>query len=229
MKKKIYAVINGREGTSLYESWEEAKAAVTGVSGVLYQGFATQSEALEYLARQGAALPLNAKEGPLPKTLEKAPPEKVATTPQRRTAPPEHAQLIAYVDGSFREGCPYYGYGVVILWEGSILQAFGGRGQKAEYLGMRNVAGEILGAISAMRYARSVKAQSLTLYFDYQGIESWATGRWKRNNALTKGYHEFVQEYRQYFDLFFVKVKGHSGDPLNEMADELAKKSLQAE
>ncbi len=60
---------------------------------------------------------------------------------------------------------------------------------KEKHSAMRNVAGEVLGAMKAMTYAKEQGYQKLTLYFDYQGIESWALGTWKRNNTLTQEYH----------------------------------------
>ena len=75
---------------------------------------------------------------------------------------------------------------------------------------MRNVAGELEGAMAAMTYCEEHEIPLLHLYYDYQGIESWATGEWKRNKPGTV-------RYKQYFDslkkvrVVFHKVKGHSG------------------
>jgi ribonuclease HI len=85
------------------------------------------------------------------------------------------------------------------------------------------VAGEVLGAIKAMEYAIRNGHKSLHLYFDYQGIESWAIGTWKRNNALTMGYHEHYRKLSGDLKVIFHKVKGHSGNRFNDRADEMAK------
>lgn len=134
--------------------------------------------------------------------------------------------LVAYVDGSFRQGHSVYGYGVVILAGDRVIKTLSGTGSRPEYVAMRNVAGEVLGAIKAMQYAMAAGARSLVLHFDYQGIESWAIGTWKRNNDLTRGYHEFVRSVRPRLSLTFRKVKGHSGDAMNDLADELAKQAV---
>lgn len=134
--------------------------------------------------------------------------------------------VYAYVDGSFRQGYDAYGYGVVIVARGEVLKTFSGYGRRPEYVTMRNVAGEVLGAVKAMEYALSVGAHKLVLHFDYQGIESWAKGTWKRNNDLTRGYHEFTKNIQSKLELVFKKVKGHSGDPFNDLADELAKQGV---
>lgn len=134
--------------------------------------------------------------------------------------------VYAYVDGSFRQGYAVYGYGVVIVSEGKVLKTFSGTGSRRDYVTMRNVAGEVLGAVKAMEYAVAAGAKKLVLYFDYQGIESWARGTWKRNNDLTRGYHEFARSIQTRLELAFEKVKGHSGDEFNELADELAKQAV---
>lgn len=136
--------------------------------------------------------------------------------------------MVAYVDGSFRQGYAVYGYGVVIVCAGEVVETMSGFGARPEYVSMRNVAGEVLGAVKAMEYALAKGAHKLVLYFDYQGIESWATGTWKRNNDLTRGYFEFVRDLRGRLELSFRKVKGHSGDRFNELADELAKAAVES-
>ena len=46
---------------------------------------------------------------------------------------------------------------------------------------MRNVSGEILGAMAAVERAIELKLPEVTIYYDYMGIEMWAEGAWKRN------------------------------------------------
>ena len=67
--------------------------------------------------------------------------------------------------------------------------------------------------------------QKVVLYYDYSGVECWATGAWKRNKAGTKEYYEFCQDARGTIEIQFQKVKGHSGVDGNEEADRLAKQA----
>ena len=80
------------------------------------------------------------------------------------------------------------------------------------YTAFWNVAGELLAAMYVMKYAVDHGTPECSLYYDYMGIEMWATKRWKRNNTLT-----------QQYSVYFHKVAAHTGDTYNELADVLAK------
>ena len=67
---------------------------------------------------------------------------------------------------------------------------------------------------------------SITIYYDYEGIEKWANGIWKANKAGTQRYKEFVAKQREKIEISFSKVAAHTGVKYNEMADQLAKAAL---
>ncbi|MEG1427252.1 MAG: RNase H family protein [Oscillospiraceae bacterium] len=91
---------------------------------------------------------------------------------------------------------------------------------------MRNVAGEIMGAVSVIQYCVAEKIPRLLIYHDYEGVAKWATGEWKANKEGTKDYKQFCSAMRENLQFSFVKVKGHSGDRYNDVADSLAKAAL---
>ena len=66
----------------------------------------------------------------------------------------------------------------------------------------------------------------LTVYHDYEGIEKWYNGKWKAQSFVAVSYVEFVRKYASSVDVSFVKVEAHTGNPLNEEADRLAKAAL---
>jgi ribonuclease HI len=94
---------------------------------------------------------------------------------------------------------------------------------------MRNVAGEIEGAKLAMRFCADNNIEEIDIYYDYEGIEKWCTGAWKTNKTGTIAYKKFYDEISRKVKVSFIKVKGHSGDKYNDIADRLAKDSVGVE
>ena len=137
-----------------------------------------------------------------------------------------HNGLIAYVDGSYNIKTKEYGYGCVLIEGQKVIEKLSGKGNKEELASMRNVSGEILGSLAAMKYAVDHRYPQICIYYDYEGIEKWATGLWKTNKEATKQYVQMVQRFQNQLDIHFIKVLAHSGDTFNEMADQLAKKAV---
>ncbi len=136
------------------------------------------------------------------------------------TAPREGA-VTAYVDGSYNIRTKVFAYGAVIFDNGEVMM--NGAFSDEELAKMRNVAGEIKGAMAAMSYCAERGIKKLDLYYDYEGIEKWCTGEWKTNKRGTAEYKAFYDALKDKLNVRFIKVKGHSGDKYNDMADRLAK------
>jgi len=131
----------------------------------------------------------------------------------------------AFVDGSYDKKKKIYGWGGFLVHDGkkTIIQGYG---NDPEMVKMWNVAAEITGSMRAIQKAIELGIAELTIYYDYLGIEMWATGKWKRKKKGTKLYYEYIQSVKDSITLHFVKVKGHSGIPGNEEADKLAKEAV---
>ena len=134
-------------------------------------------------------------------------------------------KITAYVDGSYNVATGEYSYGAVIF-SGDEKLSFSDKFDDPELAAMRNVAGELEGAMKAMRFAVSAGAKELDIYYDYEGIEKWCTGAWKTNKDGTKAYKAFYESLSGKLKVNFHKVKGHSGDTYNDEADKLAKAAL---
>ena len=138
---------------------------------------------------------------------------------------PAKDRCYAYIDGSFNNETCTYGYGGFLIDENGdshTIQGFG----KGEMSEMRNVAGEITGATCAIELALELNMTKLTIFYDYQGIETWATGEWKCKNPYTKAYKNYIDSVSGKIAITFQKVKAHSGIKGNENADKLAKEAV---
>lgn len=134
--------------------------------------------------------------------------------------------LIAYVDGSYNIKTKVYGYGCVLIDNQQVVKEISDTGSNEEDALMRNVAGEIQGSLRAIEYAIEHKYPAIYIYYDYEGIQRWATGEWKANKRGTKEYVSLINQYREKIDIKFIKVLAHSGDKYNDEADLLAKKAV---
>ncbi|MBQ9765055.1 MAG: ribonuclease H family protein [Lachnospiraceae bacterium] len=137
----------------------------------------------------------------------------------------EDTEAIAYVDGSFDVTTGSFSYGMVLFYEGKELH-FSEKYEDSALADMRNVAGEIKGAEAAMRYCIEHDIASISIYHDYEGIAKWCTGEWQAKKEGTAAYANYYKAVSKSVEVRFVKVKGHSGDKYNDLADELAKKAL---
>lgn len=147
----------------------------------------------------------------------------------------KYNEAIAYVDGSYNKETKVYGSGIVFLSEGECKE-FSKSGNDKDMLDMWNVAGEVCAAMDAVRYAIENDFSSITIYYDYNGIEGFVDGCilngkrtkiWKAEKEGAKEYKKFMLDAKGKIDIHFVKVSAHTGNKYNEKADELANKATQ--
>lgn len=210
MAGKFYAVKVGKT-PGIYNSWDDCKAQTDGFSGAVYKSFKTAAEAAEFM---GWGQSSNGKD-PIKETSSDG---KIIDTEI-------DLENVAYVDGSYNVATGEFSYGVVMFHNG-LEHTFSKSFADSELATMRNVAGEIKGAEAAMEYAYQNGMKSLTIYHDYEGIAKWPLRDWAANKEGTKAYQDFYDNIKKYVDIKFVKVKGHSGDKYNDLADKLAKEAL---
>ena len=215
-KKKFYVVKKGKT-PGIYSTWDECKSQVEGVSGAQYKGFATQQEAFDYAGEELVQKAVSDNR----QTMLSLPVEK-SLQPLPELA---SGEALAYVDGSYNAETKQYSCGVVFIYAGKERHLCK-KEEDEEMAAMRNVAGEIMGARLAMEEALRQGAGSLTIVYDYQGIAAWCTGDWKTNKKGTKAYKAYYDSLQGKLSVRFKKLKGHSGDAYNDLADSLAKKLI---
>lgn len=207
---KFYAVKEGRR-PGIYRTWDECKEQTSGYSGAVFKSFKIKEDAVNYLEQN------EHKEKDLDLPRKSVGEDLDFSSLERNLG-------LAYVDGSYNLKEKKVGFGLVLLTrEGR--KDFKGCEKSEEMASYRNVAGELLAVRMAIEKALELPLRKLVIYHDYSGIRHWALGEWKRNNDLTKAYHEYYKNITNKLEVEFVKVDAHTGDFYNEEADKLAKEA----
>lgn len=125
----------------------------------------------------------------------------------------------AYVDGSYR-GKKKLGCGAV-MYAGSCVSLFSQtiRGPIAKG---KSVAAELAAAAMLINYCMEKSITEVVICYDCMCVQHFTETRSKNENPIIDAYYEFVNEARKTVKLHFVKVKAHSKDIHNRLADEMA-------
>ncbi len=129
-----------------------------------------------------------------------------------------------YVDGSYANG--QTGYGVVVLKNGQMVWEHKGIVSSDIAGESRQVAGELQAVLDALEWCSGNAVDRTTIYYDYSGIEQWATGEWKAKQPLTQAYRARMQETK--ISITWQKVAAHTGNRWNEYVDKLARDAAQS-
>ena len=198
---KFYGVRRGRT-TGVFDSWDACRKQVYKFPDAEYKSFPTREEALAFVS-------------PSSPTLKKV--------KQKSNASSDSTTSI-WVDGSCfpqSDDSLRIGWGVLVKQDGEEVYRAKGNDIPPEAVAHRNVAGEIFGILKALEWCQAQGIAEVTLYFDYQGLESWATGAWRAKFPFTQYYARTVKASN--ITIHWIKVKAHSGNPENEIVDQLAK------
>jgi len=187
------------DGTNkIFLNWPSCEKAVKGKSGVRFKKFTSHDAAQLWL-----------------ETSSQSPPDSSVLKSS------ENPKLLIYVDGSYKEGIPYAGWGWVAVKEGQEIASARGRTEAPAL--SRNIDGEIEATLQALRWVK-LHYEPFIICHDYQGISSWAQGEWQAKSEIARYYIREIKSLN--IPMAFNKVKGHSGDCWNERADALATEGL---
>lgn len=138
-----------------------------------------------------------------------------------------------YVDGSYNPQTAHWGGGVAILddEETEVLHTI----QVTDFdsNGSRQINGELASSIMSLEYVLNhsdrFEDKHIAIYYDYLGIEKWATGEWSARKDVSRDYSIRVKnlilalKVMHQIEVSFHKVKAHSSDKYNDLADQLSK------
>lgn len=202
---KFYAVRRGRT-MGIFESWDACRAQVHHFPGAEYKAFPNREEAEAFLSSRSSGQP----------------------TKKKRATATSSSIIEVWVDGSCfpqDNDSLRLGWGLLVKKNGVEIHRDKGNDIPQTAMSHRNVAGEILAILKAIKWCQSQGITEMTIYFDYQGLESWPTGAWRAKLPFTQAYAQAVNESG--LTIHWVKVKAHSGNPENDLVDQLAKEGAQ--
>lgn len=220
-KKVAYVVFVGRK-TGIFTSWDEVKAQVNGFPGQKQQGYTSMADAeaawAAWTSGSGAgntgvcsAGRVNSATGTTgtvhkisagSKTGAGSVEEALRTHELGENIDanlifPHIDGPIAYTDGSYNSMLERYAYGTIIFPNPQDLTdqlQISGSGEVDEYKTANNVAGEVLGAVTAMEFALEQGWKKITIFHDYNGLAYWAkampgmTRRWQAKTPIAQYY-----------------------------------------
>jgi len=239
MVKKYYAVKNGRN-TGIYNTWGECKSQVNGYSGAVHKSFSTKREAEAYMNnsstnsyqprsyasnRNNYYSHRNSYNDYTPSYSYSGSSSSSSSRNYHKNSNTESNKAVAYVDGSYNASTREYGSGAVIFHDSNKYN-YKEKFDHSTHSKMRNVAGELEAAKTAIKYCVDNNVPELDLHYDYTGIKNWATGDWKTNKPGTIQYKQYYDDVKDKVKVNFEYVKAHSNNKYNDEADRLAKSAV---
>lgn len=209
MGKKVYAIQSGFDSKNnkkvenvIVNTWAECLSYVKGVKNAKYKSFENINDAKAYL-NEGSRM-LKKSDDNYPKDC-----------------------LHVYVDGSYNAYDERYSYGLVAVNNNIVEYIESGSGKNNSERNIRQIAGELKGALRAVEYASEKGIKKMVLFHDYEGIAHHATGAWDRKESSSMEYYDKMQSLmKNGIEVIFVKVDSHTGDFFNELVDEKCKECL---
>jgi ribonuclease HI len=123
-----------------------------------------------------------------------------------------------FVDGSYINGTT--GYGAVIYLGNEIKAELSGTVPNTQF---RQFGGELKSVIETLKWCNENNTRKIRINYDYEGIEKFASGKWKARNELSKDYINFIQQTK--VEIEWRHIKSHTGNIKNDKADLLAKRA----
>lgn len=208
---KFYAVRVGLV-PGIYTNWEQCAVQVYGFPKAQYKSFLTEEAAQAYM--RGEEIPNSGA-----KRNGKSHKKQIVIPPLPVEEP--MPEIYGFIDGAYNEDNESYGFGGYVMIEGEKYE-ISGSGEDADLVSMKDVAGEIIGTMKILDFAKEHHLQEITILYDYKGVDCWATGKWKRNLPGTVQYYEFCQEKMKYINVKFRKILDIKQIEGNEEAKTLA-------
>lgn len=201
MAKRNFYGLKTNEGNEIFDNWDACSKARKGHTGIAYKAFAKKEMAQDWLdGKRPVFLPL-----------------------------PAPGITVFYTDGSNNPDARIPGYGFVIAQKGRLPEGvqltFSGETCEEGLKPLRNIAGELMGAMKAVQFALKNGLTDIELRYDYAGVGEWVSGKFStEGNEYYEKYAQWMRRMGEKVNITYTQIPGHSGDYYNELADVAARK-----
>ncbi|MDU6113265.1 MAG: ribonuclease H family protein [Paeniclostridium sordellii] len=237
MSNKYYAVKVGKK-PGIYKTWDECKEQVNKFPGAIYKSFKTLEEAEKFSGvktsfneNKNNKLNNSAKKADIKKEGDLKPIRSSANVKYfEKYIEPETIKddfdFIAFVDGSYDRVSKTFGSGIAVLdLKNDTIEEFKVAGN--DKWDQWNIVGEIEASKFAIKLGYEKEFKKICIYHDLKNIALWASGSWQAKNEYTQDYVRYVEKYSENMEITFIKVKGHSCNKYNDIADRLAREAIE--
>jgi len=131
----------------------------------------------------------------------------------------------AFVDGSYDPKTKIVGSGFILLFPSGheIRKSF----HSANVYNSGNVFGELKATTAAVEECKKLGCKNIIIFHDYNGIRTIVDCSSKARSAIAKMYKKQMSQLSKGMHITFVKVKAHSGNQYNTVANHLSRKAIE--
>lgn len=116
--------------------------------------------------------------------------------------------VYAYIDSAYHYELDKFSYAIILTnHEDTIIEKFYGSSRSKKYLSSKGIAGEVFGALYAIKYAIQKGFKKVVIHYKYEGLEQWATLDWNRNKPISMDYQSSLFHYSK--DIYISVKKGN--------------------
>jgi ribonuclease HI len=204
---KIYAIQNGRV-IGMFINYEDFRKFTDGYTS--FKGKRCKSVKDGYRYIYNANVPKNLRTNHCEQ-------QKSITTPEINKKYPDAINYKAYTDGSQYCDNNIMGVGYEIYCDGRVFShsSFIKLDKKTS-----STTAELMSVMMAVERSIDEGLKSLTIVHDNEQVETFAKSP-SKNNPFSKEYHNFMQQKSGLIDVYFEKVKSHSGNEQNDKVDRM--------
>lgn len=136
--------------------------------------------------------------------------------------PAEGEQLVAYTDGSFKDGIYVYAFTLNVQEGSSLIPVVISVGECTIFSGHNNVSSELEACYRAVQTAQKLGAKCVSVYTDFHGCFKFLTHEWGVRNKQFLMYVNLMSGLSIPFTIQYVPA--HRGFKGNNEVDRLAKR-----